>query len=41
MTEVPDELGMGNCNYLRPKITMGYSNGMDNGHLKNISMMFH
>ena len=40
VTEVPDELEMGNCNYRRPNMAMGNSNGTDNVHLNNVNMMF-
>ena len=39
VTEVLDELGMGNCNYHRPNMALGNSNVMDNGQLKNVNMM--
>ena len=34
------ELGMDNCNYRRPNMAMSNSHGTDNGHLKNVNMMF-
>ena len=40
MTGVPDELERGNWNYCRPNMAMGNSNGTDNGHLKDVNMMF-
>ena len=38
MTEIPDELAMGNCHYRRPN--MGNSKNTDEGHFKNVNMMF-
>ena len=40
VTEAPDELGMGNCDYRRPNMNMDNSNGTDSGHLNNVNMMF-
>ena len=40
MTEIPDELAMGNCNYRRPNMAMGNSKDTDDGHYKNVNMMF-
>ena len=40
VTEVPGELGMSNCNYRPLNMAMGNSNGTDDGHLKNVNMIF-
>ena len=36
----PWRIGIGNCDYRRPNITMGNSNGTDNDNLSKVNMMF-